>query len=75
MKTIPAGQFKTHCLSLLDEVARSRLPILVTKHGKPVATIHPLAPAPGTSRNPLKGSIVSETDIVSRLGEAWEADR
>ena len=40
-KTIPAGHFKAHCLALLDKVARTRQPLIVTKRGKPVAKVVP----------------------------------
>jgi len=39
MKTIAVGNFKTHCLLLLDQVAQSRKSIVITKYGKPVAKI------------------------------------
>jgi prevent-host-death family protein len=42
--TIGAGAFKNRCLALLDKVARTRRPITITKHGKPVATLIPAAP-------------------------------
>ena len=32
---INATEFKAKCLKLVDEVARTREPIIVTKHGKP----------------------------------------
>ncbi len=37
MKKIPAGQFKSQCLAIMDEVQHSGEPVLITKHGKPVA--------------------------------------
>ncbi len=39
MQKIPAGQFKAQCLSLMDRVAESGQPLMVTKHGKPVALV------------------------------------
>jgi prevent-host-death family protein len=39
--TIGAGAFKNRCLALLDQVARTRRPLTITKHGKPVATLIP----------------------------------
>lgn len=39
MKTIAAGHFKQHCLRLLDEVAVSGEPLVITKRGKPVAQL------------------------------------
>ncbi|MGV3625277.1 MAG: type II toxin-antitoxin system Phd/YefM family antitoxin [Archangium sp.] len=42
-KIIPAAKFKAECLALLDEVATGRGEIVVTKRGKPVARLVPLA--------------------------------
>ncbi|MFQ5637396.1 MAG: type II toxin-antitoxin system Phd/YefM family antitoxin [bacterium] len=41
MKTVSAGNFKTHCLSLINEVAQNRESIVVIKYGKPVAKLVP----------------------------------
>jgi len=42
MRTMPAGQFKAKCLAVMDEVQAKRVPVLVTKNGKPVAKLVPL---------------------------------
>ena len=39
MQRVPAAQFKSRCLALLDQVAESGRPVIVTKHGKPVVQI------------------------------------
>lgn len=75
MKQIPAGKFKTHCLSLLDEVARTQQSIVVTKYGKPVARVVPYSDSRETEENPLKGCIIFQDDIVSAINEEWEAQR
>jgi prevent-host-death family protein len=36
---IPAAQFKSQCLAVMDQVAESGQPVVVTKHGKPVVQI------------------------------------
>jgi len=72
MKTVPAGQFKAQCLALLDDVAKTCEPIIVTKYGKPVAQVMPCG-GPDSSENPLKDSIVFQDDIVSPLDEKWDA--
>ena len=41
MQKIPAAQFKSQCLALMDQVAESGQPVVVTKHGKPVVQIIP----------------------------------
>jgi prevent-host-death family protein len=38
---MPAGEFKTHCLKLMDEVRDCRCEIVITKRGKPVAKLIP----------------------------------
>ena len=42
MKTMAAGTFKTNCLAVLNEVQAKKEPVLITKHGKPVAKLVPL---------------------------------
>ena len=41
MQTVNASTFKTKCLALMDEVARTGKPVLVTKNGKPIAELRP----------------------------------
>lgn len=38
-RTITASQFKARCLRLLDEVDETNEPLVITKHGKPVARV------------------------------------
>jgi prevent-host-death family protein len=42
MKEMPAGQFKSQCLAIMDQVQESGEPVLITKHGKPVAKLVPI---------------------------------
>lgn len=70
-RTLPAGQFKARCLSILDDVARTGRPLVVTKRGRPVAKLVPLEPR---DENPLLGSVLEEHDIVSPTGDAWNVD-
>jgi prevent-host-death family protein len=41
-KGVPAGEFKAKCLRLMDQVAKTRQPLTVTKRGKPVVRIVPV---------------------------------
>lgn len=41
-RTVPAATFKAKCLALLDEVASSRQPLVVTKRGRAVARLVPV---------------------------------
>ena len=73
MKTIPVGQFKTHCLSLLSEVTRTHETLVITKYGKPVARVIPYTTAAGSAENPLKDSIVFEENIIDPIDVEWDA--
>lgn len=39
---IPAGRFKRQCLAIIDRVARTHRPVVISKRGKPVARLTPL---------------------------------
>lgn len=72
-KTIPAGEFKAKCLSLMDEVERTGEPLVITKRGRPVARLVP-EPQPCESLfGSMRGSAVIKGDIISPLDEPWEA--
>lgn len=73
-RVLTASEFKARCLALLDEVAESRVPLVVTKHGKPVAKLVPLEEDAPPS---LLGSVryASEADILASVDDEWEAER
>lgn len=70
IKEIAAGEFKSKCLALLDEVARTGETLIVTKRGKPVAKLTPVEPPPS-----LIGSILYQGDVISPIDVEWEANR
>ena len=71
---IGAGDFKAKCLKLLDDVAVSREPLVITKRGKAVAKLIPMPPE-GELFGLFAGSVMQENDIVSPLGDEWAANR
>jgi prevent-host-death family protein len=75
MQTIQASEFKARCLALMDEVARTGETIVVTKHGKPVAELHPHRGPRAKSLIGLhKGQGRILGDIISPIGtDLWEA--
>ena len=73
MRTMAAGKFKDVCLQTLDEVAATRRPLVITKRGRPVAKLVPIA-APAGGRT-LAGSIVAESGDPYSTGETWDANR
>lgn len=67
---INATEFKAKCLKLVDEVARTREPIIVTKHGKPVAKVVPIEQeSPESHFGYMAGTITG--DILSPIEEDW----
>ncbi|MDW7710794.1 MAG: type II toxin-antitoxin system Phd/YefM family antitoxin [Deferrisomatales bacterium] len=73
MQTVKASEFKAKCLALMDQVARTGEPLLITKKGKPVAELRP--PSGGREKTPFglhKGLLEIRSDIVSPLDEPWE---
>jgi prevent-host-death family protein len=42
VKEIPADKFKTQCLAVIRQVQKTGKPVLITKHGKPLAKLVPV---------------------------------
>ncbi len=63
-RRVPAGEFKQKCLALLDQVAVTRVPIVVTKHGRAVAKVVPLDEGPNRS---MENSVTILTDNEEEL--------
>jgi len=79
MEEIAISKFKATCLSVLEQVRKTKKPILVTRFGKPIAEIGP-PPPPKRPANWLgnmagTGKIVG--DIISPAAplEEWDAWR
>ena len=70
---IPAAVFKAECLKLMDEVARTGQPVVITKHGKPVAQ---LVPIPAQSRSLfgyMKNTVQIKGEVIAPVDEEWSA--
>lgn len=70
MKSINAAKFKEQCLSLLDNLDSDGL--VVTKRGKPVAKVIPIASDCAGLIGSMKGKIGIHGDILS-TGLHWDA--
>ena len=64
MKTISAAEFKARCLSLMDDVQRTRQTVVITKRGKPVAK---LAPVPAVGKDNFIGRLEGKIRIVGDI--------
>jgi prevent-host-death family protein len=74
-RTMSAAEFKARCLQAMDEVAETGEPVVVTKRGRPVAQLVPIARKPKTLRGFLKGRVRARGDLVAPTGAHWRADR
>jgi prevent-host-death family protein len=63
MQKIPAAQFKAQCLAVMDLVAESGRPVLVTKQGKPVVQISPVQ----SNENEIFGFMAGKFRIVGDI--------
>lgn len=75
MQEIQISRFRTTCLSVLDRVAKTRQPVLVTRFGKPVARILPPPAPPGAWLGAMKDSGRIHGDLVAPAVDSshWEA--
>lgn len=71
--SVAVSTLKAKALAIVEEVASTGEPVVITKRGKPVARLVPMRePAP------LVGSVtflVTEDELVAPTGETWEAER
>lgn len=76
MVEVQISKFKATCLSVLDRVAKTGEPVLVTRLGKPLARILPLPPGPSADwLGAMEGSGKIHGDLVAPAAESsdWEA--
>lgn len=71
---IAAGEFKAKCLQLMEQVKETHVPIVITKHGVPIAKLVPIEEEPVRLFGLQKGSVVIQGDIIAPIGELWDAD-
>ena len=73
-KIVKASEFKAKCLALMDEVARTGEPVVITKKGEPLVQL-----VPHKSRTKkdafgiLKGELVITGDIMAPIDVEWDA--
>jgi prevent-host-death family protein len=75
MRTIKASEFKARCLKLMDEVAQSGEPLVVTKNGRPIAQLTPISRERRSIWGLHKGQIEILGDIIEPIDADSEADR
>lgn len=79
MEEVAISEFKAKCLSLLEQVCKTKKPIRVTRFGKPIAEVIPPSPVVGRGKwiGSMKDSIEIVGDIISPANEEsdWEVLR
>ena len=71
---ISAGEFKAKCLKLMDEVARTHEPVIITKRGRPVAKMVPLESEEEVELfGYMAGTATIHGDIIGPVEVEWEA--
>jgi prevent-host-death family protein len=67
MQEIAISEFKAKCLAILENVEKTKQPIRITRHGKPVAEVIPSKPVMDRAAwiGSMKDSIQILGDIVS----------
>jgi prevent-host-death family protein len=68
---ISASEFKATCLELMDDVARTGVDVIVTKHGRPVVRVSPVNEQSQSPWKFLANSVVRHGDIISPDGGNW----
>lgn len=74
IQEIAISEFKAKCLAILQQVRKTRKPIRITRHGKPVADVIPPAPVFDRSEwiSSLKGSVEFLGDVISPANDTDE---
>lgn len=75
MKTMAISKFKAYALKTIDQVAKNKESVIITKRGKPMAQVIPIVDSEKESKpGKLAHTLVFEKDILSPLGEdLWDA--
>jgi prevent-host-death family protein len=79
MEEVSISEFKAKCLALLEQVNKTKRPLRITRHGKPVAEVVPPSPVEDRAAwiGSMKGRMEILGDIISPASDEdeWEALR
>jgi len=65
MEEVSISEFKAKCLALLEQVNKTKKPLRVTRHGKPVAEVVP--PSSVKDRSAWIGSMKDRMEILGDI--------
>lgn len=64
MKSVPISEFKAKCLGLIEQVDKTRQPLQITRHGRPIAEVIPAGP---DRARKFLGDMVGTAEIVGDI--------
>ena len=71
---VSASDFKARCLELMDTVHDRHDPIVITKHGVPVARLVPFEEKRPSFVGSMRGTVLWYGDLISPIDVKWDAD-
>ena len=73
---LPAAEFKTRCLELMDRVRETGVEYVVTKHGRPVAKLVPYVPDTRPKLfGALKGTVLKYERPFDPIDAEWDSHK
>ncbi len=77
MRTMPAGEFKSRCLRVMDEVRTRREPVVITKRGVAVANLIPIDEPPADVFGCMAGTaeIIGDVEAPVVPANVWKTTR
>ena len=67
MLSIQVSEFKATCLSVIERVRQTGQPVLITKHGEPVAELVPARPQAKGKREGFLGSMRGTAELAGDI--------
>jgi antitoxin (DNA-binding transcriptional repressor) of toxin-antitoxin stability system len=58
----------------MDDVARTGVSVVITKHGKPVAQLTPIAAPSGSLFGYMKQTLKTHGELLTPIDETWSAN-
>ncbi|HMD31351.1 MAG TPA: type II toxin-antitoxin system prevent-host-death family antitoxin [Candidatus Acidoferrales bacterium] len=76
IQQVAISDFKARCLALLDEVSKTKMPLRITRRGRPIADVVPAAPDGGERSwiGSMAGTLKLTGDIVSPVIETGDIE-
>ena len=72
VKTYAAGEFKSTCLRVMEQVSATGIDVVVTKRGRPLVRVVPIR---NEKPNDLEGMILHQDEDLFSTGERWNAGK